>query len=95
MYMRIVRAAPNEGQADELARRWEGFVLPQMRQQSGFRHAYFSIDRSANRTAVVSLWDTLPDEAGLAAMVEAFRAQVADIVSGPPEIVDYEVVIEA
>jgi len=46
MYMRIVRAQPAEGQADELARRWAAFWPEKLRAQSGFQHAHFGIDRA-------------------------------------------------
>ena len=94
MYMRIVRATPNPGQANELARRWEDSFLPRMKAIPGFQKSYFGSDPADSRTAVVTLWDTQPDTSQLPAMVEAFRNQVADIISGPPEIIDYEVITE-
>ena len=36
MYMRIVRAQPPQGQADELARKWEAFWPERLRVQPGF-----------------------------------------------------------
>ena len=57
MYMRIVRAQPAQGQADEVARKWAAFWPERMRAQPGFRHAHFGIDRATGAIAGVTVFD--------------------------------------
>ena len=61
MYMRIVRAQPPEGQADEIAQKWKAFWPERMRAQPGFRQAHFGIDRATGATTAVSVWDEQPE----------------------------------
>ena len=95
MYLRIVKASPQAGQVEELARRWQGFIGARLKQQPGFRHAYFGGGQAGSTTAAVSLWDARPDEAATAAMMTEFRQQIADIAGDtPPVIEEYEVLAE-
>jgi heme-degrading monooxygenase HmoA len=93
MYIRIVRGQPQPGQVDEVARRWKEHLGPRLGSIPGFRHAYFSGDREANRITTVSVWDDKPGEAVDQAMRE-FRQRVQDISVGPPTIEDNEVLAE-
>ena len=63
MYMRIVRARPPEGQADEIAKRWAAFWPDKLREQPGFRHAHFGIDRATGAVSGVTVFDEQPDDA--------------------------------
>jgi hypothetical protein len=62
MYMRIVRAQPPQGQADEVARKWEAFWPERLRDQPGFRHAHFGVDRVTGAIAGVTVFDEGPDD---------------------------------
>jgi quinol monooxygenase YgiN len=93
MYVRIVRPQLRPGQVDELAKRWEAFIAPRLREAPGFQHAYFSGNREQNTIAGVTVWDQRPPEVMQQAMQE-FQAQVQDIMTGPPTIEDYEVLVE-
>ena len=96
MDMRIVRAQPPLGQADDGARKWEAFWSERLRAQPGFRHAHFGIDRATGATATVTVYDDKPDEALLARLLREFRDTLGQ--SGPaqdPEMTLYEVVAEA
>ncbi len=95
VYIRIIKGQTKPGQSDELARRWEGFIAGRLAGMPGFHHAHFGVDRAANTTAAVSVWDELPDEATTECLMGEFRSQIADIVSGPPTIENYEVLAEA
>jgi hypothetical protein len=96
MYMRIVRAQPAQGQADEVARKWEAFWPEKMRAQPGFRHAYFGIDRATGAVAGVTVFDQEPDAAVLNPLLEEFRATLGEIgPSQPPEITLYEIAAKA
>jgi len=95
MYMRIVRAHPPEGQADEIAQKWEAFWPEKMRSLPGFRHAHFGIDRATGATAAVTVYDQKPDDA----LMEGFLREFRDMVglggsAQAPEITGYEVVVE-
>jgi heme-degrading monooxygenase HmoA len=94
MYIRIVRVQPQPGQADEAARRWKEQLVPRLRELPGFRQGYISVDRTANRIAGVTFWDAEPDNAANE-LAQSFGQQVADIMTGPPEIATYEVLEEA
>ena len=95
MYMRIVRAQPPEGQADEIAQKWEVFYPERMRDQPGFRHAHFGIDRATGATATVTVFDDRPDDVLLERLLREFRDMVGMSGSGQaPEVTLYEVVAE-
>ena len=95
MYIRIVRAQTKPGQVEELASRWHGFIGARMAGMTGFRHAHFGADRTANTTVAISVWDDRPDPAAMEPMVREFREQVADLSAGTPVIEEYEVLAEA
>ena len=95
MYVRIIRGQTQPGQADALAQQWQQFVLPRMQRASGLRQAYFAVNREANMSVGVSLWESRPDEATLNPLVEEFRAQAGELVAGQPTIEQYEVVVES
>lgn len=95
MYMRIVRAQPPEGQADEIAQKWEAFYPERMRDQPGFRHAHFGIDRVTGATATVTVFDDRPDDVLLERLLREFRDMVGMSGSGQaPEVTLYEGVAE-
>jgi hypothetical protein len=96
MYMRIVRAQPAEGQADELARRWAAFWPEKLRAQSGFQHAHFGIDRATGTTSGVTIFADQPDDALFAQLLAEFREALgASGPSQPPEVAVYEIAAEA
>ena len=94
MHIRVVRGQTQPGQAEELARRWQEFVLPRLQSAPGLIHAYFGVNREANATVGVSVWESPPDEATMNRTVEEFRARVGDIVAGAPTVEGYEVVAD-
>ncbi len=95
MYIRIVRGPTQPGQADALAQQWQQLVLPRMQQAPGLRQAYFAVNRETNMSVGVSVWESRPDEATLTPLVEEFRTQVGELITGQPTIEQYEVVVEA
>ena len=95
MYMRVVRAQPPEGQADEIAQKWKTFWPERMRAQPGFRQAHFGIDRATGATTAVSVWDEQPDAALLERLLGEFREMVGLTDSAQaPEVTLYEIVAE-
>ncbi len=94
MHIRVIRGQTQPGQAEALSQQWQEFVLPRMQGAPGLRHAYFGINREANMTIGISLWESRPDEATLNPLVEEFRTHVGDLIAGQPTIEQYEVVVE-
>ena len=95
MHIRVIRGQTQPGRADELAEQWREFVLPRLQGAPGLVHAYFGVNREANMTVGVSVWERPPDEAAMDRMVEEFRSRVGDLVPGPPTVEGYEVAVEA
>ena len=95
MHMRIVRAQPPEGQADEVARKWKTFWPERMRALPGFRHSHFGIDRATGTTVAVTVYDEKPDDALMEQSLREFREIVGLTgAAQAPEITLYEVVVE-
>jgi hypothetical protein len=95
MYMRIVRAQPAEGQADELARRWAAFWPEKLCAQSGFQHAHFGIDRATGGICGVTVFADKPDDALFERLSAEFRATLGTSgPSQPPESTVYEIATE-
>ncbi len=90
MQLRIVRGKVQAGRVDEFARRWQEGIGSQLKSQPGFRHGHLVANRETNTIVGVTVWETLPDQA----LVQGFVEQVRDVVAGPPEIEDYEVLVE-
>ena len=94
MYIRVVRGKTRPGRADELAAQWREFVLPRLQQAPGLVHAYFGVDRGADTTVGVSVWERPPDEAAMNRVVEEFRSRVGELVPEPPTVEGYEVAVD-
>jgi len=96
MYMRIVRAEPPAGQADEVAKRWTAFWPDKLRAQPGFRHAHFGIDRATGGIAGVTVFDQQPDDALFERLSAEFRASLGPASSPQAlEVTLYEITGEA
>jgi hypothetical protein len=96
MYMRIVRAQPPPGQADEVARRWAEFWPARLRALPGFQHAHFGIDRATGTTSGVTVFADQPDDAVFTRLLAEFREALgASNPSQPPEVTVYEIAAEA
>ena len=92
MYMRIVRAQPAEGQADELARKREAFWPERLRAQPGFRHAHFGIDRATGAIAGVTVFDEQPDDVLFERLSREFRDTLGQTgPTQPPQSTLYEI----
>jgi hypothetical protein len=95
MYMRIVRAQPPQGQADEVAKKWAAFWPERLRAQPGFRHAHFGIDRATGAISGVTVFDDQPDDALFERLSGEFRATLG--AAGPaqaPEATVFEIAAE-
>ena len=95
MYMRIVRVQPPEGQADELARKWNAFWPERLRDQPGFRHAHFGIDRATGAIAGVTVFDDRPDDVLFERLQREFRDTLGQTaLAQAPESTLYEIAAE-
>jgi quinol monooxygenase YgiN len=94
MYLRIIRGPAQSGKVDELAKLWEEIIPPQLREAPGFRHAYFVGNREQNTVVGVQVWDQLPDQAKVRQVMQTFLERAGDLVTGPPTIEDYEILVE-
>ena len=96
MYMRIVRAQPPHGQADEVARKWEAFWPERLRAQPGFRHAHFGVDRATGAIAGVSVFDEMPDEGLFEQLSREFQDTLSQAAPAQGrEATVYEIVADA
>ena len=93
MHMRIVRGRIQPGQIDAFVTRWNEGIGAHLPSAPGFQHGHFGADRQANTVTGVTLWDAPPDEA-MNRRTQEFAAQVRDLMAGPPEIEDYEILVE-
>jgi quinol monooxygenase YgiN len=94
MHMRIFRAQAQPGTVDELAKRMQEFLDTTLRGTSGLEHLYCGGDRSSNQVSVVSLWDSEQSMTEASPKVQAFAAQVRDLLAEQPTVTGYEVVIQ-
>lgn len=96
MYMRIVRAQPPEGAADEIGKRWADFWPERLRKQPGFRNAHFGVDRATGAVSGVVVYDEQPDDALFRTLSEEFRNSLGPAAPPqPPEFTVYEIIAEA
>jgi hypothetical protein len=93
MHLRIARGSIQPGQVDAFAKRWKEGIGSQLKSVPGFRQGYLSGNRAANTVVGVTLWDTPPD-AAMDQRIQTFVQQVGDLITGPPAIEDYEVLVE-
>ncbi len=94
MHMRIFRAQAQPGTVDELAKRMQEFLDTTLRGTSGLEQLYCGGDRSSNQVSVVSLWDSEQSMTEASPKVQAFAAQVRDLLAEQPTVTGYEVVIQ-
>ena len=93
MFAQVVRVQVQSGKVDEAIAIFKDSVMPAAQQRKGFRNVYLLVDRSANRSIGISLWETEADVAALATsgFYQEQVAKFAAIFAGPPEREVYEV----
>jgi hypothetical protein len=93
MHLRIVRGSVKPGQLDAFVARWREGIGSQLPSVPGFQHGHFAGDREANTVVGVTLWET-PPGAAMDQRIQEFAAQAGNLLAGPPQIEDYEVLVE-
>jgi quinol monooxygenase YgiN len=94
MYMRIFSAPARPGTVDELAHRLQAFITGQLHGLPGFLQLYGGGDRSTNQVTLVSVWETQAAMAGASRHVQAFAAEVQDLLAGAPMVTTYEILAQ-
>jgi len=94
MYARLVTSQLHPGTVDEAVQIFRDSVVPDARQQPGFQGAMALVDRSANKTISITLWQT---EARASATVGHLQAQMnkfASHLTVPPVVETFEVAVQ-
>jgi heme-degrading monooxygenase HmoA len=94
MYLRIVRGTIKPGKLDEFATVWHEVAGAGMQQAPGFRSGSLSGNRETNQVIGVTLWDTAPDPERARQIMQRVVERAGDLIAGPPEPADYEVLVE-
>lgn len=97
MFARVLRCHFRAGKIDQAVELFEKNVLPQCRQQPGFKGAYFLTDSRTGESTAITLWAS--EEAMLASEKNRFfQQQVAKFIpyyEGSPVREAYEVALKA
>ena len=95
MYARLSLAPTTPDTWDQAQAVWREQLLPLIRQQKGFRGVLVMGERSANKGATLTLWETEAD-AQASMQSENFRKAMAALgpfITAQPEMQHYEVTI--
>ena len=96
MYARVTIAQVQPGKIDDGIQTVRDEVLPAARQQPGFKGLWQLVDRSNNKTIVITLWETEADmKVGeTSGYWQAQVAKVAPVLAAQPVREAYEVSIQ-
>ena len=97
MHARVSTAQYQLDKLDEGIQIYRESVLPEMRQQPGFKGVMALVDRSTGKAISLSLWGTEADAraSGVgSAYMQANLAKLAPLVAAAPIIETYEVVVQ-
>ena len=94
MIARVLSAQGTPERIDEFAQWWQNSAAGLEEQLQGFQSAYLLADRQSGRGQVVALWESR--EAAEAAMPQINQTlqQSAQLLTGPPQIEEWEVVAQ-
>ncbi len=96
MYARLVTSQLQPGTVDEAVQIFRDSVVPDARQQPGFQGAMALVDREANKTISITLWQT-EAEARRSATGGYLQAQINKFASHlvtPPVVETFEVAVQ-
>lgn len=96
MKANVVTAQVQPGKIEEGVRIYRDVVVPDIKQQQGFKGAFLLTDPTTGQVVSMTLWET---EADLQAAVssdshQAHFAEIARVVAGPPTQHAYEVSVQ-
>jgi heme-degrading monooxygenase HmoA len=93
MYARLVTSQLHPGTMDEVVQIFHDSVVPDSKQQPGFQGAMALVDRSANKTISITLWETEAEAMTTATggHLEAQMNKFASHLAAPPVVETFEV----
>ena len=97
MHARVVTVQYQPGKMDEGIQLYRESILPEARQQRGFKGAMGLVDRSTDKSISITLWQTEADAQASgtsSAYMQAQLAKVASLLAAAPVIETYEVVVQ-
>jgi len=97
MYARLVIGQYHPGKADEGVQIYRESVLPEARQQRGFKGALGLIDRSTGKGMSITLWETEADaqvSGTNTPYLQEQLAKVASLFAAAPVVETYEVTVQ-
>src|SRR5712691_10961869 len=97
MYARVITAQNQPGKVDEAVQIYRESLLPQARQQPGFKGAMMLVDHTTGKGTSITLWQTQADAqtSGTgSAYLQAQIAKAASLLAAAPIVETYEVSIQ-
>ncbi len=97
MHARVVTVQFQPGKVDEGTQILRESMLPETRQQRGFKGIIALLDRSADKAMAISLWQTEADaqaSGASSAYLQAQIAKVASLFAAAPIVETYEVAVQ-
>ena len=97
MHARVVTVQFQPGKVDEGIQILRESILPETRQQRGFKGALALLDRSTDKSIAITLWQTEADaqaSGASSAYLQAQIAKVASLFAAAPTIETYEVAVQ-
>ncbi len=97
MHARVGTFQFQPGKVDEATQILRESILPETRQQAGFQGVMALLDRSTDKSMVISLWQTEADAKASGAgssYMQAQLAKAASLFAAAPTIETYEVVVQ-
>ena len=97
MYARVFSARVKPGQLQEVRRIYEEVIIPPVREQKGFREAFFLVDPDTEEGISVSIWETETDMKSSASggFLDEQVKQVAPVLASEPKLHHYRVGVHA
>ena len=97
MHARAVTVQFQPGKVDEGTQIYRESILPETRQQVGFRGVMALLDRSTDKAIAITLWETEADARASgegSAYMQAQIAKVASLSAAAPVIETYKVIVQ-
>lgn len=97
MYARVGTVQYQPGKQDEGIQLYRESILPEARQQRGFKGAMGLVDRSTGKAISITLWETEADAqvSGTgSAYLQAQLAKFASLLAAAPVVETYEVAVQ-
>ncbi len=97
MHARVVTVQYQSGKVDEGIQLYRESMLPEARQQRGFKGAMGLVDRSTDKSISITLWQTEADAQASGVGSAYMQAQIAKFASplaSAPVFETYEVVVQ-